>query len=202
MFLFAFHFLILLPKFSMTAFTSISFRSQLPSCIYRFREFVCSVACTCPFVKLVFLSGIWFTQIYGNTQALPQSAIMSETRSNGLKACFWKAIMASILLHCCCGPCATYTVKWLREHNFGVTAFWYNPNIHPFMEHQKRLESMQMLAKEMNLPLIIAAGYEMVDYFRAVVGHEGNRCPDCYRLRLGKTAQVARENGFDAFTTT
>ena len=61
---------------------------------------------------------------------------------------------------------------------------------------------MQMLAKEMNLPLIIFEGYEMVDYFRAVVGHEGNRCPDCYRLRLGKTAQVARQMSFDAFTTT
>ena len=110
--------------------------------------------------------------------------------------------MTSILLHCCCGPCATYTVRWLREYDFEVTAFWYNPNVHPFMEHQKRLESMQMLAKETELPLIVGEGYEMVDYFRAVVGHEENRCPDCYRLRLGKTAQVAREKGFDAFTTT
>ena len=107
-----------------------------------------------------------------------------------------------LAVHICCGPCAVYPIdEWAKE-GYDVTGFWYNPNIHPFMEHQKRLESMQMLAKEMNLPLIIAEGYEMVDYFRAVVGHEGNRCPDCYRLRLSKTAQVAHQMSFDAFTTT
>lgn len=110
--------------------------------------------------------------------------------------------MTSMLLHCCCGPCTTYTAVWLREHDFEVTAFWYNPNVHPFTEHQKRLESMEVLVKEMNLPLIIDEGYGIVDYFRAVVGHEGDRCYDCYRLRLGKTAQIARERGFDSFTTT
>ena len=110
--------------------------------------------------------------------------------------------MTSMLLHCCCGPCTTYTVKWLREHDFEVTGFWYNPNIHPFTEHQKRLESMRDLAERSKFPLIIAEGYDMVKYFRAVVGHEGNRCPDCYRLRLERIAQVAHEKGFDAFTTT
>ena len=110
--------------------------------------------------------------------------------------------MASILLHCCCGPCATFPVKWLQEHDFQVTAFWYNPNIHPFMEHQRRLESMQMLAEETALPLIAAEGYEIIDYFQAVVGHEADRCADCYHLRMEKTAKVAREHGFDAFTTT
>ena len=108
----------------------------------------------------------------------------------------------SILLHCCCGPCATYTVKWLREHEFEVAAFWYNPNIHPFTEHRKRLESMQSLASKSDLSLTIAERYDMIDFFRAVVGHEGNRCPDCYRLRLTKTAQAAKERKFDLFTTT
>ncbi len=110
--------------------------------------------------------------------------------------------MASILLHSCCGPCATYTVKQLREEGSDVTALWYNPNVQPFTEHRKRLEAIQSLAKEWAFPLIVPDGYEMVDFLRAVVGHEGNRCRDCYRMRLGKTAQIARENGFDAFTTT
>ena len=110
--------------------------------------------------------------------------------------------MASVLLHCCCAPCAISTVNSLREQGHEVTAFWYNPNIHPYLEHQRRLESMQALAQKMDLPLITAEGYEMLAYFRAVVGHEGNRCPDCYRLRLKKTAEVAAENGFAAFTTT
>ncbi|MFW0859375.1 MAG: epoxyqueuosine reductase QueH [Dehalococcoidia bacterium] len=110
--------------------------------------------------------------------------------------------MRSILLHCCCGPCTTYVVKWLRDHDHEVTGFWYNPNVHPFTEHQKRLESMEALAKQMSLPLIIADGYEMVDYFRAVVGREGDRCPECYRLRMDRTARAARKKGFDTFSTT
>jgi hypothetical protein len=93
-------------------------------------------------------------------------------------------------------------VNRLREEGFQVTAFWYNPNIHPFTEHRSRLEAMHTLAQAMELPLIVAEGYEMIDYFRAVVGHEGERCGDCFRLRLSKTAEVACEKGFSAFTTT
>ncbi|HUV51535.1 MAG TPA: epoxyqueuosine reductase QueH [Dehalococcoidia bacterium] len=110
--------------------------------------------------------------------------------------------MASILLHTCCGPCSTYVVKSLQDKGLEVTTFWYNPNIHPFTEHQRRLEAMQTFAKETNLPFIIAEGYDMLRYFQAVVGHESNRCPDCYRMRLTKTAEAAHEKGFDAFTTT
>ena len=110
--------------------------------------------------------------------------------------------MASILLHCCCGPCATYTVKSLQKEDYAVTGFWYNPNIHPFTEHRKRLEAMQTLSKAWEFPLIVTEGYEMVDFIRAVVGHEGNRCHDCYNMRLNKTARIARENNFKTFTTT
>lgn len=83
-----------------------------------------------------------------------------------------------------------------------MTAFWYNPNIHPFTEHRHRLESMRTLAQVMDLPLLVADGYDMLDYFRAVVGHEGERCGECFRMRLDRTATVARENGFALFTTT
>ena len=110
--------------------------------------------------------------------------------------------MNQILLHCCCGPCATYTVNRLREEGFQVAAFWYNPNVHPFTEHRSRLEAMRTTAQAMELPLTVAEGYEMIDYFRAVVGHEGERCGDCFRLRLSRTAAVACEKGFSAFTTT
>jgi len=110
--------------------------------------------------------------------------------------------MKRILLHTCCGPCAIYTVNRLREQGFEVTGFWYNPNVHPFTEHRNRLQAMQTLAQAMDLPLIVSEGYEMIAYLRAVVGHEGDRCGDCFRLRLSKTAAVAREKGFSAFTTT
>lgn len=110
--------------------------------------------------------------------------------------------MKKILLHCCCGPCAIYTVSRLREAGFEVTAFWYNPNIQPFTEHRNRLEAMRTAAQALKLPLIVAEGYEMLDYFRVVVGHEGDRCRYCFRLRLRKTAAVAKGEGFDSFTTT
>ena len=110
--------------------------------------------------------------------------------------------MTSILLHSCCGPCSNYAVKALQEQGLDVTAFWYNPNIHPYREHQRRLEAMHELAGTSGLPLIVDEGYDMLEYFRAVVGHESERCGDCYRLRLSRTAEVAGREGFDAFTTT
>lgn len=110
--------------------------------------------------------------------------------------------MIPILLHCCCGPCAAYSIRWLREHQFEVTGFWYNPNIHPFTEHQNRLAAAQTLSERFGFPLIVSEGYEMMAYFRAVVGKEGSRCLECYRMRLERTARTAAEKGFPRFTTT
>ena len=110
--------------------------------------------------------------------------------------------MKSVLLHTCCAHCAAYPVKYWREQGYEVSALWYNPNIHPYMEHQNRLEAMQSLAQIMSLPLIVTEGYDMIDYFRQVVGREAQRCQYCYRIRLAKTAEVAKERGFDAFSTT
>jgi len=110
----------------------------------------------------------------------------------------------TILLHVCCAPCSTYTIAQLRSHGFGVTGFWYNPNIHPWLEHEKRRESMVSYAGEIHLPMIWHETYEMPLFLRAVVGKERfrQRCAICYRLRLEKTAAVAEEHGFDAITTT
>jgi predicted adenine nucleotide alpha hydrolase (AANH) superfamily ATPase len=109
-----------------------------------------------------------------------------------------------LLLHICCGPCSTYTIKRLREQGFDVTGFWYNPNIHPFTEHERRRECIQDYARAVGLAMIEWEEYEMPAYFRAVAGHEtfGERCALCYRLRLERTAQVAQQNSFDAFSTT
>jgi hypothetical protein len=109
-----------------------------------------------------------------------------------------------ILLHICCGPCSTYTIERLRQEGFQVTGFWYNPNIHPWQEHQRRRESLEKYAEAVDLPMIWHEKYEMPLYLRAVAGHEKfrERCRFCYRMRLEKTAQVAVEGGFDAFTTT
>ena len=110
--------------------------------------------------------------------------------------------MKSVLLHVCCAHCAAYTVEYWREQGYEVSALWYNPNIHPYTEHQHRLEGVEALATEMNLPMIAAEGYDMMEYFRRVAGHESERCRYCFELRLAKTAETACRNGFSAFTTT
>jgi len=110
--------------------------------------------------------------------------------------------MKKLLLHVCCAHCAAYTVDYWREQGYEVSALWYNPNIHPYTEHQNRLEAMKTLTQKMNLPLTISEGYDMIEYFRRVVGHESERCRHCFRLRLSKTAETAREKNFSAFTTT
>ena len=109
---------------------------------------------------------------------------------------------ASVLIHCCCAHCAAYTVDHWRREGYEVGGLWYNPNIHPYTEHQNRLEAMKSLAQEIGLPLTVLDGYGMVDYFRQVVGHESERCQYCFKLRLAKTAETARQMGFPAFTTT
>lgn len=122
---------------------------------------------------------------------------------------------ARILAHVCCAPCATYPVARLRQQDYKVTGFWYNPNIHPFAEHEKRRESLVSFAQRVNLPMLwavydsaasdAAESYtDMPAFFRAVAGRERfrERCALCYRMRLQRTAQQARKGGYDAFTTT
>ena len=110
--------------------------------------------------------------------------------------------MKSVLIHSCCAHCAAYTVDYWRQQGYEVSALWYNPNIHPYVEHQHRLDAMKSLAQEVSLPLIITEEYGIIDYFRQVVGHESQRCQYCFRLRLSKTVETARQRGFNAFTTT
>jgi len=110
----------------------------------------------------------------------------------------------SILLHVCCAPCATYCVKQLRGQAFTVAGYWFNPNIHPYSEHERRRETLARYAGEIDLPVIWEPGYEMVAFLRAVAGRERfrERCRICYRMRLERTAQTAAREGYDAFTTT
>ena len=110
--------------------------------------------------------------------------------------------MNKILIHACCAHCTAYTVEHFRKADYEVTALWYNPNIHPFTEHQNRLEAMKKLAERMSFPLIVLEGYDFIDHLRAMYGREDERCGECFRLRLQKTAEIAIEKGIYAFTTT
>lgn len=109
-----------------------------------------------------------------------------------------------ILLHICCAPCATYTVKRLREEGAQPTGYWFNPNIHPFGEHEKRRETLVRYAPAIDLPIVWEPGYEMPAFLQTVADEPalGVRCRACYRLRLERTAQAATLQGYDAFSTT
>ena len=101
--------------------------------------------------------------------------------------------MSKILLHTCCGPCTTYVNKWLQENNFTVTGFFYNPNIFPAEEYNKRREFMQRYADLVDLNVI----YESHDQ-----NSQAGQCVGCYQHRLSKTAQRAKELSSDCFSTT
>jgi predicted adenine nucleotide alpha hydrolase (AANH) superfamily ATPase len=109
--------------------------------------------------------------------------------------------MSKLLVHCCCVHCSAYTLNYWREQGYEVTAYWYNPNIHPFLEHQRRLEALKSMVEKEGIPLVIEPGYEMDRYFRAVVGDEEERCRHCYRIRLEHVAGYAAAHGYDAFTS-
>ncbi len=108
---------------------------------------------------------------------------------------------ASVLVHCCCAHCSAYSVEYWRQQGYKTTAFWYNPNIHPYSEHRQRLSSMRSLSKQLDFPLMEIEGYDIIRYFQAVNGKEEERCRHCFRLRLQKTAGTALEWGFYAFTS-
>lgn len=110
--------------------------------------------------------------------------------------------MGRLLLHVCCAHCGAFTIDYWRALGHEVTLLWYNPNIHPFLEHQQRLESFKRLCIVKSAEAIIEPGYEIEAYFRAVSGHEGDRCGRCFTLRLGHTASLARVRGYAAFSTT
>jgi predicted adenine nucleotide alpha hydrolase (AANH) superfamily ATPase len=109
-----------------------------------------------------------------------------------------------VLLHVCCGPCATYTVKRLKEEGFDVAGLWYNPNIQPFSEHETRRVSAVSYLESLGVSLVGENGYQMPQFLRLVAGHEAReeRCQYCYEMRLGRTAALAARQGFDAMTTT
>lgn len=101
--------------------------------------------------------------------------------------------MSKILLHTCCAPCTTYVNKWLIENNFEVKGFFYNPNIFPQEEYERRLLTMEHYATVIGMKVI----YEPVKS-KTLPGE----CEQCYVERLTKTAEKAKELGFDCFSTT
>lgn len=115
----------------------------------------------------------------------------------------------SLLLHSCCGPCSSYVLEVLTQY-FSVTVVYYNPNIFPREEYEKRLCEQKKIIEKMpfkNPVRLMECDYNEEEFLTAASGYEneregGARCEKCFRLRMKKTAALAKENGFDFFTTT
>lgn len=106
-----------------------------------------------------------------------------------------------LLMHICCGPCASYPLPFLMEEGHQVKGFFFNPNIHPFKEYERRREGANQLVRHHGIELAADEDYDPNPYLRAVVNHEDERCGLCYRIRLDKTAQLASREGFEGFTS-
>lgn len=120
-----------------------------------------------------------------------------------------KKYIPSLLLHSCCAPCSSQVITSLTNY-FDITILYYNPNIYPEEEYLKRKKEQIKLIKEINninKLEIIDCDYDNDIYEQEIKGLEneqegGSRCYKCFNLRLNKTAQIAKENNYDFFSTT
>ena len=114
-----------------------------------------------------------------------------------------------LLLHSCCAPCSSYTLEYLSRY-FDITVYYFNPNISPKHEFDKRFEEQKRLISQMpfkNSVTLVEGDYNYDDFLEIAKGLEnvpegGERCFRCYKMRLESTARLAKEQGFDYFCTT
>lgn len=122
----------------------------------------------------------------------------------------------SLLLHACCAPCSSYVIESISRF-FDVTIYYYNPNIHPLEEYERRLHELEKFlpvfpqAVENKVKLVVDE-YNPQDFFEYTnvlnetelqdECEKGERCRRCYKLRMEKSYAYACENKFDYFTTT
>lgn len=108
-----------------------------------------------------------------------------------------------LLIHVCCAPCLIAPYEQLKaEDQFDIWGFWYNPNIHPWQENQKRLQALREYAQKHSIKLIIKDEYPLKEFLQKIAFREEQRCRICYYSRLRYAAIVAAKGGFDYFTTT
>ncbi|MDO4521578.1 MAG: epoxyqueuosine reductase QueH [Eubacteriales bacterium] len=115
----------------------------------------------------------------------------------------------TLLLHSCCAPCSSYVIEYLSQY-FHITVFYYNPNIAPEEEYHKRVREQQRFIRELptRYPVeFIEGDFDAPMYYEKVRGLErepegGARCEICFRMRLKRSAELAKELGMDYVTTT
>lgn len=115
----------------------------------------------------------------------------------------------TLLLHSCCAPCSSYVLEYLSQY-FRITVFYYNPNIYPQQEYAMRVREQQEFIRRFpaKYPVSFVEGaYDTQRFYAMAKGLEdvpegGERCFRCYELRLREAGELAKESGFDYFTTT
>lgn len=114
--------------------------------------------------------------------------------------------MATVLLHICCGICSGGAIQKLIDDGYSVKGYFYNPNIHPEEEYQRRLSVAKTVAEIFNIDLMIGE-YHPEAWLEKVRGLEGEpeggrRCAICFKMRLEQTFKEAQESGTEYFTST
>lgn len=107
-----------------------------------------------------------------------------------------------LLLHSCCAPCTTFCLKTLRADGHEVSGYFLNPNIHPYTEFRRRLDTFREYCSSQGHSAVIDETYGLRSFLSEIGQDVDGRCAQCYRMRLYPTAQLARKLGADAFTTT
>ena len=144
-----------------------------------------------------------------NIQKVNYQKILDKITDKIEKECAEGENRPALFLHACCAPCSSYVLEYLSRY-FSIVLFYYNPNISPQQEYEKRVAEVRRLLQEMPLagPVTLTLGdYEPERFFDLAKGHEaepegGDRCTLCYRLRLTEAAQAAKDLACDYFTTT
>jgi epoxyqueuosine reductase len=104
----------------------------------------------------------------------------------------------NVLLHTCCAPCAIFPVEEAKKRGFSLAGFFYNPNIHPPSEYTRRKKEAEKYFKSERLKLFSTV-YDIAVFFKHVNGSK--QCGNCWKTRIEKTADFAKKNKFDAFST-
>jgi len=106
-----------------------------------------------------------------------------------------------LLFHICCAPCAIYPYFRMKEDGLEPLGFFYNPNIHPFLEYRRRLETARDFSLRVGLELAVRDDYDLDGFLLRTAGKGSARCEACYRMRLSVAAAEARRLGLTAYTT-
>lgn len=120
-----------------------------------------------------------------------------------------EGVIPTLLLHSCCAPCSSYVIEYLSKY-FKITVFYYNPNLYPDNEYDKRSAEQKRFISNYDAPnpvSFIEVGFNPNEFYQKIKGFEnekegGARCEKCFELRLEKTAKLALEKGFDYYATT